>query len=465
MTPTSTNSLSISDLRSQFSGKIIGPGDTEYDDARSQFYPGRDHRPAAIIRVAHDEDVARAVRLARETGLALSIRSGGHSFAGHSVADGGIMIDLCTMKKLDIDVEGRTAWAETGLTAGEVTNAIGAHGLVLGFGDTGSVGVGGITLGGGVGFLVRKHGLTIDSLLAADIVTANGESLRADAATNADLFWAIRGGGGNFGIATRFQFQLHEAPQVVGGLLFLPATAESIAGFIALAEEAPEELSAIANIMPAPPMPFLAEEHHGKPLNMAMLLYAGDTEAGQKAIAPFRALAEPFADLVQPTTYAGFFHSMESGEEESGFPAAAAASRSLFMDAFDVDKAQAILQFLEASTAMMGVAQLRVLGGAYARVPNDATAYAHRDRRIMVNVAALYNDLDEAEAHERWAGEFAATLNNRDKDVYVNFLGEDGPERDRQAYPGGHWEKLRALKKKYDPENLFRLNHNIPPAK
>ena len=196
--------------------------------------------------------------------MELAVRSGGHSGAGHSVTDGGIVLDLSDLKGLDIDVEGRTAWAETGLTAAEVTEALGEHGLAIGFGDTGSVGIGGITLGGGVGYLVRKFGLTIDDLLAAEVVTADGQRLLVDAETHPDLFWAIRGGGGNFGVVTRFKYRLHELPETLGGMLILPATAETVAGFIAAAEAAPDELSTIANVMPCPPMPFVPEEHHGE---------------------------------------------------------------------------------------------------------------------------------------------------------------------------------------------------------
>src|SRR5919108_650201 len=212
----------ISEFSSEVRGTLIRPHDDGYDEARSVFYGGFDRRPVLIVRVKDATDVSRVVALARESGLELAVRSGGHSVAGHSVSDGGIVLDLSEMKNLELDVEGRTAWAQTGLTAGEFTDATGAHGLATGFGDTGSVGIGGITLGGGVGYLVRKHGLTIDSVLAIDVVTADGQHLRADAENHPDLFWAMRGGGGNFGVATRFQYRLHELPSVVGGMLFLP---------------------------------------------------------------------------------------------------------------------------------------------------------------------------------------------------------------------------------------------------
>jgi FAD/FMN-containing dehydrogenase len=216
------------------------------------------------------------VSLARETGIELAVRSGGHSVPGYSTTEGGILLDLSSVKGLEIDVDGRTAWAEAGLTAGEYTKAAAKYGLATGFGDTATVGIGGLTTGGGIGFLVRKYGLTIDNLLAADVVTADGQIRRADADNHADLFWAIRGGGGNFGVVTRFQFRLSEVDQIVGGMLVLPATPDVIARYIAAADAAPEELSVIANIMSAPPMPFLPAEHHGKLVIMALMAYVGD---------------------------------------------------------------------------------------------------------------------------------------------------------------------------------------------
>src|SRR5215203_4420117 len=241
----------IREFSSKVRGQLIRPYDDGYDEVRSVFYGGFDRRPALIVRVEDAADVSRVVALARESGLELAVRSG-----GHSVSDRGIVLDLSEMKGLEIDLERLTAWAQTGLTAGEYTTAAGAHGLATGFGDTGSVGIGGITLGGGVGYLVRKHGLTIDDLISAEMVTADGELLRVDAETHPDLFWAIRGGGGNFGVATRFQYRLHEVDTIVGGMMILPATPDVISSFVAAAETAPEELSTIANVMVAPPMPF-----------------------------------------------------------------------------------------------------------------------------------------------------------------------------------------------------------------
>ena len=456
-TPTS---ISIPQLRSEFNERVIAPGDIDYDKARTVFYGGIDKRPAAVIRVKDADDVARVVNLARESGLELAVRSGGHSIVGHSVSDGGIVLDLSSMKDLQIDPESRTAWAETGLTAGEVTTALAKHGLAVGFGDTGSVGIGGITLGGGVGYLVRKYGLTIDSLLAAEVVTADGQLLHVDSENHPDLFWAIRGGGGNFGVATRFKFRLQEVPSVVGGMLILPATPETIAGFIAASEAAPEELSGIGNVMTAPPMPFLPPEAHGKLIIMAVLVYTGEAEAGERALAPFRALATPLADMLKPMSYPEIYPPEEGGD--AYHPVAAA--RTMFVDRIDRDVAQTIVNHLQASTASMAVAQLRVLGGAMARVPGNATAYAHRNSKIMVNLAALYEKPEEKAKHEAWVAEFAEAIKQSDEGAYVNFLGNEGEARIRAAYPGSTWDRLAEVKARYDPTNLFRLNQNIAPA-
>jgi FAD/FMN-containing dehydrogenase len=374
------------------------------------------------------------------------------------VSEGGIVLDLSDMKAIDIDVEGRTAWAETGLTGAEYSAAAWEHGLATGFGDTGSVGIGGITLGGGVGYLVRKHGLTIDDLLAADVVTADGELLRVDADHHPDLFWAIRGGGGNFGVATRFQYRLHPLPSFVGGMLILPATAGVVAGFIAAADAAPEELSTIANVMPCPPMPFVPAEHHGELVVMAFIAYAGDAEAGERAIAPFRALATPVADLVRPMAY----REMYPPEDPDYHPTA--VNRTMFIERVDEDVATRIVETLAASDASVRVAQLRVLGGAMARVPVEATAFAHRTSRIMVNVAAFYDGPEDQIVREAWVTGFAAALDQGDEGAYVNFVGDEGESRVHAAYPGRTWDRLAAIKARYDPGNLFRLNQNVPPS-
>jgi FAD/FMN-containing dehydrogenase len=453
-----TNAISIPQLRDAFEGRVIGPDDADYDRARTVFLGGIDRRPAVIIRPADTDEVARVIALARDTGAELAVRSGGHSSAGHSVTEGGIVLDLSDMKALDIDVEGGTAWAQTGLTAGEYSTAVGAHGLTTGFGDTGSVGIGGITLAGGIGYLVRKFGLTIDSLLAAEVVTADGQVLQVDADNHPDLFWAIRGGGGNFGVATRFQYRLQELPQAVGGMLMLPATPEVIAAFMDEAEAAPDELSTIANVMPAPPMPFVPEEHHGRLVIMALMCYAGGVESGEKAMAPFRSLATPITDQVKPMSYPEIY----PPEDEEYHPTA--VTLTMFMDLVDDDVAKTIFEYLSESDATMRVAQLRALGGAMARLPAEATAFAHRQSRIMTNVAAFYEGPEDKAVREEWVADFAGALRQGDSGAYMAFLGDEGEARIHDAYPDSTWDRLAEVKRRYDPTNLFRLNQNIPPA-
>ncbi|MGH2820560.1 MAG: FAD-binding oxidoreductase, partial [Actinomycetota bacterium] len=284
--------------------------------------------------------------------------------------------------------------------------------------------------------------------------------LHVDAETHPDLFWAIRGGGGNFGVATRFQFRLHELDTIVGGMLMLPATPEVIASFVAEAEAGPDELSAIANIMVAPPMPFVPPEHHGRLVIMALLVYAGAIEAGERVIAPFRALAAPLADMVRPMRYPEMYKLTESD-----FRPAEEAARSLFVDTVDRTSAEAIVDNLQSSTAPIAVAQIRVLGGAMARVLDDATAFAHRGRRVMAAVGAVYERSEEAAVHEAWVTGLVSALLRGDAGVYVNFLGDEGEARVREAYPGPTWDRLAEIKGRYDPANVFRLNQNIPPVR
>jgi hypothetical protein len=450
--------LSLETLRTEFPGRVIAPGDTVYDRARTVLMGGIDKHPAVIIRVDDASEVARVLTLARETGLELAVRCGGHSNAGHSTTEGGIVLDLSPMKAIEIDDAGQTAWAGAGLTALELSQAASGHGLAIGFGDTGSVGIGGITLGGGVGYLVRKHGLTIDNLLAAEVVTADGELLRIDEESHPDLFWAIRGGGGNFGVVTNFKYQLHPLDGIVGGMLILPATPASIAGFMAASASAPEELSTIANVMPAPPMPGVPEEVEGQIVILAMMCWSGDPSAGEQALAPFRALGTPIVDMVKPMPYP----EMYPPEDSDYHPLAVA--RTMFMDRVDSEVAETMLDHLRSSDAVMRVVQLRALGGAYARVPADATAYAHRSSPIMANVAAFHDGTDADRANRQaWVDELSRALNQGDDGAYVNFLTDEGPERVRAAYPGSTWDRLVGVKRKYDPTNLFRLNQNIPP--
>jgi FAD/FMN-containing dehydrogenase len=452
-----TRELPIEDLRSQLDGELITPDDGAYEDARHVFFKGIDRTPLAVARAANAGDVATVVNAARESGVELAVRSGGHSRAGYGTVDGGLVLDLSSMNSVEIDADGSSVWVETGIRAGDFTNATGERGLVTGLGDSGSVGIGGITLAGGIGFLVRKNGMTIDDLLAADVVTADGNLVTASESSEPDLFWAIRGGEGNFGVATRLQLRLHEISDIVGGMLILPATPEVITGFLEAAKAAPEELSTIANVMIAPPMPMIPEEAHGKPVLMGLVAYVGPVDQADEVFAPFRALADPYADMVRPMRYPELY---EGPEPEPQL----ATGCNFFTQSLDEAGAETIIEELPKSTAMMKAIQLRVLGGAYGRVANDATAFGHRDKGLFINAAAMYLDPAERETHESFVNGLAASLGKNGSGGYVGFMGEEDESELQAAYPNGTWERLREVKGRYDPDNLFRLNHNIPPA-
>jgi FAD/FMN-containing dehydrogenase len=438
-------------------GRLIRPDDAAYDSARAVFYGDLDARPAVIARPADADDVARVVRAAAGARAELAIRAGGHSLAGYSTTDGGILLDLRDLKSIEVDAAGGTAWAGAGLTAGEYTTAVGEHGLATGFGDTGSVGIGGITLGGGVGLLSRRHGLTVDSLVAAEIVTADGRLRRVDQEHDPDLFWAIRGGGGNFGVVTRFGFRLHQVDRVTGGFLVLPATADAVAAFLAEVLAAPDELTVIANVMPAPPLPFLPAELHGRLVLGAILVHSGPPEDGERVLARLRGVAPPLADTVQVTRYPELF------PPQPGDYRPTVTGRTMFVDAVDHAAISTIVDMLAASDAAMRVTQFRVLGGAVTRMPDDATAYAHRARSIMVNLGTSYDGPADRAARETWLDTLAAAVDPIPGAAYVNFLGPGSDARD--AYPGPTWDRLVAVKDRYDPENQFRVNLNIPPSR
>ncbi len=447
------------DLRSfaaTIRGRTILPSDPGYDDARQVHNLAVDRRPAIVVRPAGADDIARSVAFARASGRELAVRSGGHSLAGYGTADDAIVVDLSAMKGLHIDPDRRLAWAQAGLTAGEYGAVAAAHGLATPFGDTASVGVGGITLGGGIGWLARKHGMAIDSLVSAEVVLADGSIVTASEDENPDLFWAIRGGGGNFGIVTRFQYRLHPVDIVLGGALFLPATSDVLRGLVEVSKAAPDELTMIAFVMGTPPLPMIPAEAHGRLSVAIMPVFAGDLEAGQAAMAPFRALAEPIADLVGPMPYTAMYELTKEASAPSS-----EVIRSLFAHDLDAASADTIMDFMTRPSSPMAIAQIRVLGGAMGRVPNDATAFAHRDKDVMVTIINIYEG--ERAPHEAWTTEFFAALSGIADGVYSNFLQAEGDGRVRDAYPGATFERLVAAKRRYDPSNLFHLNQNIRP--
>lgn len=446
-------------FRAALDGDVIAPGDSGYDTARVPHFTGFDRRPALIARPRTSEAVAHVVAFAAEQGGGLAIRSGGHSVAGHSAPEGAVLLDLSHLKALDVDVDGRTASAQTGLTAGEYTAAVGEHGLATGFGDTGTVGLGGLTLGGGIGYLSRLYGLTIDDVLEAEVVTANAEVLQVDADHHPDLFWAIRGGGGNFGVATRFRYRLHEVPQVYGGALVLPSTPEALEGCMAAAAAAPEALSCILNVLPGALVDFLPEELKARPVLLVLICFVGPPEEGEAALAPFLEVAEPLVQMLQPMPYAALFE-MDEGEEPP-----LVEVRTVFVDQVQPGDLAMLIERAPSAPGMMGAAQLRVLGGAVARVPAEATAFAHRDKPVMVTVGVFHESLADGSPAAAWVDDVMAALGDAggDHPAYVGFLSDASDLRVRQSYPPTTLERLRKVKARYDPTNLFRYNHNIAP--
>jgi FAD/FMN-containing dehydrogenase len=441
------------------SGVVIRPGDEGYDEARLVHHANVDVRPLCIVRPASAADVARTVLFARETGLDLAVRGGAHSMAGHGTTEGGIVLDMGQMRGLHIDPVRRLAWAQAGLRAGEYTAAAAEHGLATPFGDTGSVGISGLTLGGGIGWLVRKHGLTIDALVSVELVMADGRIVVASETEHPDLFWAVRGGGGNFGVVTRFQFRLYPVGMILGGALFLPPTREVLRGLEAVATNAPDALSTISFLMPAPPAPFIPEEIHFRPTLAVMFVFDGDPEAGQAALEPFRALATPMAELVAPMPYPGIYQMLAEAEKRSP-----ASHRSLFLDTLDDDAVDTILERMASPSSPGAMTQIRILGGAMARVAADATAFAHRDAKVMVTIITPYDDVAESPIHAAWTHAYYDALRPRSIGVYSNFLEAEGEDRIREAYPETTYRRLADVKRRYDPTNLFRLNQNIRPA-
>jgi FAD/FMN-containing dehydrogenase len=453
------STLDLDAFAATLAGTILLPDSEGYNTAREVNNALYDKRPIAIVRAADAADVARTVTLAAETGVELAIKSGGHSVAGHSNTD-GILLDLGAMRGLHIDPERRLAWAQPGLTAGEYTNAAGAHGLATPFGDTGSVGIAGLTLGGGIGFLVRKYGLAIDHLVSVELVTADGRIVTASEDQNADLFWAVRGGGGNFGIVTRFQYRLVPVGTTLSGALFLPLTRDVLRGLVPVAASAPEELSTISFIMPVPPLPVVPEEHHFKPSLVVMFVHASDDiEAGQAALAPFRALATPLAEAAFPMPYPGIYDfTAEGGKRGNG------VVRSMFLETLDDAAVDTILARVAAPSSPTAMTEIRVLGGAMARVPAEATAFAHRDANVLVALITTFEDAAEQPIHEAWTQAYFDELRPKATGVYSNFLADEGEGRVGEAYPSATYARLAEIKRRWDPANLFRLNQNIRPA-
>ncbi len=449
-------------LAADFRGELVTPESASYDERRAIWNAMIDRRPGLIARCADADDVVQAVQFAREGDLLVSVRGAGHNIAGNAVSDGALMIDLQGMNAVEVDPAGRTARAQPGATLGDVDAATQAHGLALPVGINSTTGIAGLTLGGGFGWLSRKHGLTIDNLISADVVTATGERVKASESENADLFWGIRGGGGNFGIVTSFEFGLHSVgPEVMAGLIVHPFrdAAEVLRAYRKFVASVPDELAAWVVLRKAPPLPFLPEEVHGTEVLVIAALYAGDVADGERAMEGLRKIGNPIADVIAPSAFIDF---------ESAFdPLLTPGSRNYWKSHDFAELSDGAFDVFVEYAGKLPTPQCEIfiahLGGAVSRVPAEATAYTHRDAEFVLNVHTRWDDPADDDRCVSWAREFFdRSAPFATGGVYVNFMPEDEEERVAAAY-GTNYQRLVALKTKYDSENFFRLNQNIPP--
>jgi FAD/FMN-containing dehydrogenase len=453
----------VTQLDNALSGNVVTPDHPEYKEIRSVWNAMIDRRPGLIVRCADAQDVVSAVDFAREHRLLVAVRGAGHNIAGNAVCDGGLMIDLIGMKKIDVDPKRRTARVEPGVTLGELDRATQPHGLAVPSGINSTTGIAGLTLGGGFGWLSRKYGATVDCLDSVEMVMADGNIVPASKDENADLFWGVRGGGGNFGIVTSFNFRMREVgPEVLAGLIVHPgdAAVELLRGYREVADQAPDDLTIWAILRQAPPLPFLPKEVHGTPVVVFAVFWFGDAAAGEEALAPLRALGKPYADVVGVQPFADWQAAFD--------PLLTEGARNYwkshdFLDLSDglIDTIVADLTELPTPETEIFIAQM---GGATARVPSDSTAYRHRDARYVMNVHGRWRDpSDDARCVDWCRHFFEQTKPYATGGVYVNFMTDDEQGRVRDAY-GANYDRLLKLKTMYDPLNLFRVNQNVRPA-
>jgi FAD/FMN-containing dehydrogenase len=446
-------------------GEVIAPGDAGYDEARALWNGAHDPHPALIARCLDADDVRHAVGFARSEGIELAVRGGGHSIPGFSSVDGGLVIDLSPMKGIAVDPQARTAKVGPGVLWAELDAATQEHGLAVTGGLVSTTGIAGFTLGGGIGWLMRKHGLACDNLRAAELVTADGRTVIADSEQNPELLWGLRGGGGNFGVVTSFEFDLHPVgPTVNAGVVFYDgARAEEILRFYReYARDLPDELTTLVNLLTAPPAPFLPEEWHGKKLVALIGCYAGDPEDGARAMAPMSELGDPVADLIGPMPYVG----MQSLIDALWPHGTKAYMKAGYLSELDDAAIETSARFHQDATSPSSEIHVQHFGGAVARVPEEETAYGERGAPFVLNCIAVSHEPGGIDTHVDWAQRFYAAMEpSLTGGAYINFLSAEGEERVRSAYGPEKYARLQALKDRYDPTNLFRLNQNIAPSK
>lgn len=453
----------VEELRGRTTGQVITQDDPGYDEARAVYNAMIDKRPSVVVRASEDADVVAAVNHARENDLDLAIRGGGHSVPGFGTVDDGVVIDLSEMRAVTVDPGSRTASAQGGATWGGFNDATNAHGLATTGGIISTTGVAGLSLGGGIGYLARGAGFSCDNLLSAVVVTADGQTVTASADEHEDLYWALRGGGGNFGVVTSFEFKLHPVgPEVLSGLIVHPfeKAGALLPEYRRIADAAPDELTTWVVMRKAPPLPFLPAEWHGKEVLIFAACYCGDMQAGEKAVAGLRALGKPIADVISPHPFAGWQAAFDllltpgarnywKSHDFAGLPDEAIA---VILDA---------IWTLPTPECEVFIAHV---GGAMARVAADATAWPNRDAHFVMNVHTRWREKAQDAACIAWARQlFDKAARFASGSVYVNFMPDDEGDRVEKAY-GANYRRLAEIKRRYDPGNLFRMNQNIPPS-
>ena len=453
----------IDEFKAHFRGEVLLAADADYDEVRQIWNAMIDRKPALIARCTSPEDVGLAVEFARKHGLLVSIRGGGHNIAGNAVCDGGLMIDLSLMKSVQVDPATRRASVEPGCTLADVDAAVQAHGLATPLGINSTTGVAGLTLGGGFGWLSRKFGMTIDNLLSAEVITADGRQLHASATENADLFWGLRGGGGNFGVVTRFEFQLHPVgPDVLSGLIVFAFDQAKLVltRFARFTETMPDELSVWMVTRKAPPLPFLPEDVHGKEMVALALCYAGDPKEGERLIEPLRGFGTVLGEHIGVQPYVAWQQAFD--------PLLSKGARNYWkshnFSQLSDGAIDAIIEYAGKLPSPQCEIFIGTIGGQTARVAPEAMAYSSRDANYVMNVHGRWESAGEDERCIAWAREFFTKSQPfASSGAYINFLTQDETDRIAFAY-GATYDRLVELKKKYDPTNLFRMNQNIKPV-
>jgi FAD/FMN-containing dehydrogenase len=453
----------VAALRSNLRGSVALPGEDGYDAARTIWNAMIDRRPALAVRCLDAADVVHAVKLARDERLLVAVRSGGHNIAGNAVCDGGLLIDLSLMKSVRVDPIAGTARVEPGATLADFDKEAQAFGLATPLGINSTTGVAGLTLGGGFGWTTRKFGLTIDNLISAEVVTADAKLIRANETEHQDLFWALRGGGGNFGVVTSFEFKVHQlGPEVLSGLIVHPfdKAAELLPQYRRIADEAPDELTIWAVMRKAPPLPFLPTEWHGREVLIFAACYSGDINEGTKATAALRALGQPIVDVIGPHAFAGWQMAFD--------PLLTPGARNYWKSHDFIDLSDAAIKVILDAVRTLPSPECEVfiahVGGAMARVPAKSTAWANRDAHFVMNAHTRWRDQAQDSTCIAWARQlFRSAAPFASGSVYVNFMPDDESERVEKAY-GANYRRLGEIKRRYDPDNLFRVNHNIRPA-